>query len=87
MNKNCEAFTRHKYFAVTLVEKTEINNLCHAAPGPVMSQLSSSRKPAHVRILNHSVYTKHTWLNLIVSTPLCTYVNFIKLGRLYTTNK
>jgi len=61
MNKNCEAFTRHKYFAVTLAEKTEINNLCHATPGPVMSQLSSSRKPAHVRILNLSVYTKHTW--------------------------
>ena len=26
-------------------------------------------------------------LNLIVSIPLRTYINFIKLSRLYTTNK
>jgi hypothetical protein len=62
INKNCEAFTRHKYFAVTLAEKTENKNLYHATPGPVMSQLSSSRKPVHVRKFNLSVYTKHTWL-------------------------
>jgi len=27
------------------------------------------------------------YLNLIVSIPLCTYISFIKLSRLYTTNK
>ena len=54
-------------------------------PYPLRGVTLQNKLDKYINIILHTAL--ELYLNSIVSIPLCTYNNFIKLCRLYTTNK